>query len=77
MFVLSFLARRLAQGAVIIFLVSLLIFTLLRVMSGNPVRQMVGGMAPDSPGGADRHHDGPARSDHRAVRPLRGRGGPG
>ena len=48
MFVLSFLARRLAQGAVIIFLVSLLIFTLLRVMSGNPVRQMVGGMEPDS-----------------------------
>ncbi len=35
MFVLSFLlARRLAQGAVIISLVSLLIFTLLRVVPG-------------------------------------------
>ncbi len=48
MFVLSFLARRLAQGAVIISLVSLLIFTLLRVVPGDPVRLMVGGMAPDS-----------------------------
>ncbi|MCJ2127539.1 ABC transporter permease [Methylobacterium sp. E-045] len=48
MFVLSFLARRLAQGAVIIFLVSLLIFTLLRVVPGDPVRLMAGGMAPEA-----------------------------
>jgi peptide/nickel transport system permease protein len=48
MLVLSFLARRLAQGAIIITLVSLLIFTLLRVVPGDPVRLMVGGMAPDS-----------------------------
>lgn len=48
MFVLTFLARRLAQGAVIIFLVSLLIFTLLRVVPGDPVRLMAGGMAPEA-----------------------------
>ncbi|GLK67640.1 ABC transporter permease [Hansschlegelia plantiphila] len=48
MFVLSFLIRRLAQGAVIIFLVSLLIFTLLRVVPGDPVRLMAGGMAPEA-----------------------------
>ena len=48
MFVLSFLARRLAQGAVIIFLVSALIFTLLRVVPGDPVRLMAGGMAPEA-----------------------------
>ena len=48
MFVLSFLTRRLAQGAVIVFLVSLLIFTLLRVVPGDPVRLMAGGMAPEA-----------------------------
>ena len=48
MFVLSFLCRRLLQGAVIIFLVSLLIFTLLRVVPGDPVRLMAGGMAPEA-----------------------------
>ncbi|MCU0906634.1 MAG: ABC transporter permease [Rhodobacteraceae bacterium] len=47
MFVIAFLLRRLAQGAVIVFLVSLLIFTLLRVIPGDPVRLMAGGMAPD------------------------------
>ena len=47
MFVIGFLLRRLAQGAVIVFLVSLLIFTLLRVIPGDPVRLMAGGMAPD------------------------------
>lgn len=47
MFVLMFLARRLAQGVVIIFLVTFLIFTLLRVVPGDPVRLMAGGMAPD------------------------------
>lgn len=48
MFVLSFLTRRLVQGAVIVFLVSLLIFTLLRVVPGDPVRLMAGGMAPEA-----------------------------
>jgi len=48
MFVLSFLVRRLAQGALIVFLVTLLIFTLLRVVPGDPVRLMAGGMAPEA-----------------------------
>ncbi|SNB72920.1 peptide/nickel transport system permease protein [Arboricoccus pini] len=48
MFVLSFLARRLLQGFVIIFLVMFLIFTLLRVVPGDPVRLMAGGMAPEA-----------------------------
>jgi ABC-type dipeptide/oligopeptide/nickel transport system permease component len=47
LFVIAFLLRRLAQGAIIVFLVSLLIFTLLRVIPGDPVRLMAGGMAPD------------------------------
>lgn len=47
MFTLIFLARRLAQGVLITFLVSFLIFTLLRVVPGDPVRLMAGGMAPD------------------------------
>ena len=47
MFIIGFLARRLAQGAVIIFLVTFLIFTLLRVVPGDPVRLMAGGMAPE------------------------------
>jgi len=47
LFLVNFLIRRLAQGAVIVFLVSFLIFTLLRVIPGDPVRLMVGGMAPD------------------------------
>ncbi|MCT8974289.1 ABC transporter permease [Microbaculum marinisediminis] len=47
MFLLNFLFRRLLQGAVIIFLVSFLIFTLLRVVPGDPVRLMAGGMAPE------------------------------
>ena len=47
MFVLTFLLRRLLQGAVIIFLVTFLIFTLLRVVPGDPARLIVGGMAPD------------------------------
>jgi ABC-type dipeptide/oligopeptide/nickel transport system permease component len=46
MVVLSFLFRRLAQGVVIVFVVSALIFTLLRVVPGDPVRLMAGGMAP-------------------------------
>lgn len=48
MFLLSFLARRLSQGVLIIFLVTLLIFTLLRVVPGDPVRLMAGGMAPEA-----------------------------
>lgn len=48
MFVLSFLVRRLIQGVGIIFVVSLLIFTLLRVVPGDPVRLMAGGMAPEA-----------------------------
>ena len=48
MFVLSFLVRRLAQGALIVFLVTMLIFTLLRVVPGDPVRLMAGGMAPEA-----------------------------
>ncbi len=48
MFVVNFLLRRLVQGVVIIFLVSLLIFTLLRVVPGDPVRLMAGGMAPEA-----------------------------
>lgn len=47
MFALSFLVRRLIQGVGIIFVVSLLIFTLLRVVPGDPVRLMAGGMAPE------------------------------
>lgn len=44
---LYYLSKRLGQGVVIILLVSFLIFALLRVMSGDPVRLIVGGMAPD------------------------------
>ncbi|MCC6303601.1 MAG: ABC transporter permease [Rhodobacteraceae bacterium] len=48
MFVLSFLLRRLAQGVLIILLVIFIIFTLLRVVPGDPARLIVGGMAPDA-----------------------------
>ena len=48
MFTLNFLIRRLTQGVVIIGLVSLLIFTLLRVVPGDPVRLMASGMAPEA-----------------------------
>ncbi len=48
MFVIRFLARRLFQGVIIVFLVSALIFTLLRVVPGDPVRLMAGGMAPEA-----------------------------
>ena len=48
MTILSFLLRRLAQGIVIVFVVSALIFTLLRVVPGDPVRLMAGGMAPEA-----------------------------
>ena len=48
MTIVSFLLRRLAQGVIIVFFVSALIFTLLRVVPGDPVRLMAGGMAPDA-----------------------------
>lgn len=48
MYILSFLLKRLMQGLLIILMVSFLIFTLLRVVPGDPVRLMVGGMAPDT-----------------------------
>jgi peptide/nickel transport system permease protein len=41
-FVLTFLLRRLAHGIVVVLLVSFLIFTLLRVIPGDPVRMMLG-----------------------------------
>ena len=41
-FILTFLLRRIAQGVVVVLLVSFLIFTLLRVISGDPVRMMLG-----------------------------------
>lgn len=48
MFLLSFLLRRLLQGGLIILLVIFIIFTLLRVVPGDPARLIVGGMAPDA-----------------------------
>ena len=44
-FVLSFLLRRLSQGVVIVLLVGFVIFSLLRIIPGDPVRMMVGPMA--------------------------------
>jgi peptide/nickel transport system permease protein len=44
-FVLTFLLRRLAHGVVVVLLVSFLIFTLLRVIPGDPVRVMLGQQA--------------------------------
>ena len=43
-FLTRFLLHRLGQGIVIVFLVSLLIFTLLRIVPGDPVRTMLGPM---------------------------------
>ena len=48
MLILEFLAKRIAQGILIVVLTSLIIFTLLRVVPGDPVRLIVGGMAPDN-----------------------------
>lgn len=47
-FTLNFLLRRIVQGIVIIGLVTLLIFTLLRVVPGDPVRIMLGPMVAPS-----------------------------
>jgi len=46
MLIVEFLVKRIAQGLLIVFITSLLIFTLLRVVPGDPVRLIVGGMAP-------------------------------
>lgn len=45
LFALDFFLRRIAQGLVIVVLVTLLIFTLLRIVPGDPVRMMLGPMA--------------------------------
>ena len=47
MHLLSFLTRRLLQGAIVLLIVTFAIFTLLRVVPGDPARLIVGGMAPD------------------------------
>ncbi len=44
LFAVDFFLRRLAQGIVIIVLVAMLIFTLLRIVPGDPVRTMLGPM---------------------------------
>lgn len=48
MFALDFFLRRLSQGVVIVILVALLIFTLLRIVPGDPVRIMLGPMTSPS-----------------------------
>ncbi len=47
-FALEFFIRRISQGIVIVLLVGLLIFTLLRVVPGDPVRVILGPMASPS-----------------------------
>lgn len=44
-FFASFLVRRLAQAVIIVFVVTILIFTILRVVPGDPVRLILGPMA--------------------------------
>lgn len=44
LFAIDFFLRRITQGLVIIVLVALLIFTLLRIVPGDPVRMMLGPM---------------------------------
>src|SRR5882724_3539668 len=48
MLILELLVKRIAQGLLIVGITSLIIFTLLRVVPGDPVRLIVGGMAPDN-----------------------------
>lgn len=48
LFAIDFFMRRVAQGLVIVFLVALLIFTLLRIVPGDPVRIMLGPMVSPS-----------------------------
>lgn len=47
-FVLTFLARRLVQGAIIVLLVAFTIFALLRLIPGDPARIILGPVAPDA-----------------------------
>ena len=47
MYLLNFLIRRLFQGVFVLLIVTFVIFTLLRVVPGDPARLIVGGMAPD------------------------------
>ena len=47
-FVLAFLVRRLVQGVLIVALVSFAIFTLLRMVPGDPARIILGPMASDA-----------------------------
>ncbi|MXN18840.1 ABC transporter permease subunit [Pseudooceanicola sp. GBMRC 2024] len=42
---LSFLTRRLSQGALIVFLAALIVFTLLRIGPGDPARMLAGGLS--------------------------------
>lgn len=44
-FVLSFLLRRLAQGVIIVLVVMMIVFTLLRIIPGDPAQLITGGMA--------------------------------
>lgn len=48
MYLLNFLTRRLLQGILVLLIVAFAIFTLLRVVPGDPARLIVGGMAPDN-----------------------------
>lgn len=43
--ILSFLVRRLSQGAIIVLLASLIVFTLLRLGPGDPARMLAGGLS--------------------------------
>ena len=47
-FLLSFLVRRLAQGLLIVLIVSFAIFTVLRLVPGDPARLILGPMASDA-----------------------------
>ena len=48
MFIVEFLVKRITQGALIVVITSLIIFTVLRIVPGDPARLIVGGMAPDN-----------------------------
>ena len=47
-FAIEFFLRRISQGLVIVLLVALLIFTLLRIVPGDPIRIILGPMTPAS-----------------------------
>ena len=42
------LLRRVLQGLVLVLITTFLIFSILRIVPGDPVRLIVGGMAPDN-----------------------------